>query len=59
MEAVETWLSYKALNEGRSPATVVKYLRYLQQLTRCLEGQDPLTATAKDLERFTGLYMHK
>jgi len=61
-ELIIAWLRWKEHNQGRSPGTVNKYLRYLEALADWLEtdeSMDLLNAGHAELEHFCGIIAHK
>ncbi|MBA1147392.1 tyrosine-type recombinase/integrase [Ectothiorhodospiraceae bacterium WFHF3C12] len=60
-ELIDDYLDYLRHNQGRSPATAIKYGGYLRRLAGWIQeaGGHLLTLSSDDLEQFTGLVMHK
>lgn len=59
--AIENWLTYKEVSEGKSPRTVAKYRGYLERLTVFLVEKELklFQAESSHLVEFTGIYLHK
>lgn len=58
---LDAWTQWMEHTLNRAPSTVVKYRGYLDRLVEwCAEqGKDPLTLDLEDIERFSGLEMHR
>ena len=56
---IEDYLSFKAVNEGRSIRTIEIYRLALKRLVLFFDKRDPLQATHDDLVLFTGVWLHK
>jgi integrase/recombinase XerD len=56
---IEEYLSFKAINEGRSIRTIEIYRLALKRLVLFFDKRDPLQATHDDLVLFTGVWLHK
>lgn len=60
-DLIEAFLTFKQISQGRAERTAQKYRNCLERLERFLadRGRQLLTATAEDLEAFSGLHLHK
>lgn len=56
---IESFLSYKQHNDGRSVRTVKAYGDALARLVEFFGERDPLLATPGDLDLFAGIWLHK
>ncbi|MBU1978163.1 MAG: tyrosine-type recombinase/integrase [Gammaproteobacteria bacterium] len=56
---IESFLSYKQHNDGRSVRTVKAYGDALARLVEFFGERDPLLATPGDLDVFAGIWLHK
>lgn len=58
-EAAVGWLAFLENNQGRSPATIIKYEGYLRKFRVFLEerDRDHLSADLDDLDEFSGIYL--
>lgn len=62
-DSIAEFLNWKRHNQGRSDATLDKYLDYLMRFSSFLidkrGGRDFMTADRYDLEEFAGIFSHK
>lgn len=58
-QAIDAWMEYLHISQGRSLRTLEAYRLALVRLKQYMGDRDILTAEAVDLETFCGLWLHK